>query len=260
VNSVRNGRVLLEDAPGVWFSHGLADTAEQIDHVAAAYVDAVRREGASNVMLLMSRRKGDAAMPGWNTTYANAVLRQMCNPDGRKIAGTNLHTGDRVIIRVNAAYEQRGSRSGITERVVNGDVGTIRGLVMADSKGMALRSLLPEWIDVELDDGRMINLPGTAMATLGHAYALTVHSAQGSEYKEVIFVVTPGHANFVNRTMLLTGLSRARESLRVFGRDEDLRSIAATPAPERNSALLERVNAVLADFEGQRRAPERQRA
>src|SRR3989344_4858239 len=47
--------------------------------------------------------------PGWNATYANGMLRQLCNPNGKKIAGTNFHVGDRIIIRERMGLEQRGS-------------------------------------------------------------------------------------------------------------------------------------------------------
>lgn len=46
---------------------------------------------------------------------------------------------------------------------------------------------------------------------------------------------------FINRNMLFTALSRARQGLRVFGQDTDLRRIAATPCPERNSDMVRRV-------------------
>ena len=244
VDSCRRGDLDLSDAPGVQFSRGLKDASEQMGDVAGAYMNAVQQRGFDNVILLMSRRKGDEETPGWNTTYANAVLRGLCNPHAVKIAGTPLHIGDRVIIRKNMAIEQRGEDGepdkSKSESVVNGDVGTIRNVSNPRNNGIS-KSLLPQWIDISLDDGRVINLPGQSAVSLGHAYALTVHAAQGSEYQEVILVATPGHQNFVNRAMLLTGLSRPREQIRVFANDADLVKIAATPAPARNTALVQRV-------------------
>jgi exodeoxyribonuclease V alpha subunit len=95
-----------------------------------------------------------------------------------------------------------------------------------------------------------VDFPGAALEAIQHAYALTVHSGQGSEYKHVIAVATPGSASFINRTMLFTGLSRARDFLEVFGQDEVLRKIAATPMPGRNTGLVRRVLLELGDDEG----------
>ncbi len=262
VNSCRKGRLDLTDTHGVSFSHGLGDASKQIGHVAAVYTDAVARLGFENVILLMSRRKGEAETPGWNTTYANAILRDICNPHAEKITSTSLYVGDRVIIRKNMVLEQRGEDGEPdgqqTERVVNGDVGTIRGITNP-RKSSGVKSLLPQWADIELDDGRLVNLQGHLLGTLGHAYALTVHAAQGSEYKEVILVATPGHSTFVNRAMLLTGLSRPRDQIRVFANDDDLAKIAATPVPSRNTALVERVEAAKTSRDMDAPPPQRMR-
>lgn len=262
VNSCRDGNLDLGDKDGVSFSRGLGEASEQIGMVATAYTDAVQRLGFENVILLMSRRKGDAQTPGWNTTFTNAILRDICNPHALKVGGTGLHIGDRVIIRKNMVVEQRGTDgepdSSRAESVVNGDVGTIRSVTDPTKKG-GLRSLLPQWVDIRLDDGRLINLPGHCISSLEHAYALTVHAAQGSEYKEVLLVATPGHSSFVNRSMLLTGLSRSREHLHVFANDADLLKIAATPVPRRNTALVERVD-TMRDTQPEDPKPPRMRA
>ncbi len=252
VDSIREGEIdFSTEGDDVEFSHGLGDAAEQMGEVAAAYVEAVERSGFANVMLLMSRRKGDVETPGWNATYANAYLQRMCNPNAPKITGTNYHIGDRIIIRERLNLEQRdrdgNADPGRLEMVVNGDVGTIKATIASRKTSGVRASLLPQWIDIELDDGRTVNMPGACVNSLGHAYALTVHSAQGSEYAQVILVGTPGQASFVNRTMLLTGVSRTRQHIHVFAKDEDLQRIAATPSPQRNTALVERVSAALAD-------------
>ena len=49
--------------------------------------------------------------------------------------------------------------------------------------------------------------------------------------------------------MLYTGLSRTRTELMIYGDDAVLKHIARTPAPARNSGLVERVRAMLDDEE-----------
>ena len=135
-------------------------------------------------------------------------------------------------------HGEDGDDESVTERVVNGDTGMITAFVMA---GNNKRLGSPQWLELKLDDGRKLYFSGLDMAALQHAYAQTIHSAQGSEYLNVILVVTPGNPDFMNQNMLNTGESRARKFLSIYGEDRVIKQIAATPMPKRNSALVERV-------------------
>lgn len=252
IGQVRDGTLDCVDRPSVRFSHGLKDAPKDFPKVAQDYVDAVSRLGIENVILLMPKRKGDANTCDWNTTYANAQLREMCNPNAERISGSRLHVNDRVIIRANMQVDLAdtgssgrashdapdGDDEAMQTRVVNGDTGTIVGYERP--KG-AIRQAGVKWIRIKLDDGRMVDFPGAALDQVQHAYALTVHSAQGSEYKHVMAVVTPGTPQFINRAMIFTGFSRAQNALHIYGEDAVLRQIAATPMPPRNSGLVRRV-------------------
>lgn len=248
IDQVDQGVIDCVDRPGVTFSHGLGDATEDFELIKGRYLEAVAKAGIENVALLMSRRKGELNEPAWNTTYANQQLRDACNPTGAKVPGTRFFLEDRIIIRANmdVAPWSDSIRTGKTDdddddkvKVVNGDTGRIAEAWPQPDKPGAM------FLKLMLDDGRAVCFPSQDSNELDWSYALTVHSAQGSEYKEVLVVATPGSPNFVNRTSLFTGLSRAVENLQVFGNDSDLRKIAATPAPRRNSALVERVMAAL---------------
>ena len=52
--------------------------------------------------------------------------------------------------------------------------------------------------------------------TLLHSYALTVHKAQGSEFRKVFFCLHQSHATMLQRELLYTGITRAREELYVI--------------------------------------------
>ncbi|HWS26402.1 MAG TPA: ATP-dependent RecD-like DNA helicase [Xanthomonadales bacterium] len=265
IKQVREGRIGCEPAEGVTFSRRLGEASVEQGEIVSRYMDAVRLHGFASVALLMSKRKGDPTEPGWNTTYFNAVLRDLCNPNAEKIPGTRLHVGDRIIIRANMTVARAGQGaqmqrqqeeqnerhgwmheedgSGVPEeRVVNGDTGAITSFVR-DEKNP--RNLGAKFIQIRLDDGRDIDFPGAALESITHSYAMTVHAGQGSEYRQVIAVATPGTASFINRAMLYTGLSRAAKTLHVHGDEATLKRIAATALPRRNSALVERVMVAL---------------
>jgi exodeoxyribonuclease V alpha subunit len=236
VNQIRQYSLACTDGDGVTFSHGLPPAESFFETVAAKYVERVQANGIENVVLLMSRRNGAADEPTWCTDYANARLRDLINPNAVRIPGTaSLHVNDRIVIRDNMTLGQ--GEDGMDVRVVNGDTGTItRFQPHSDPKHRGAQYLV-----IKLDDGRFVQFPGDATKDLQHSYAATVHMAQGSEYKDVMLVMTPGQASFMNANMFLTGASRAREGLWIYGDDAELRKIAATKLPARNTTLVERV-------------------
>lgn len=273
IEQVARGQLDCIDREAVKFSHGLPEADVGFPQIARKYVEAVSKYGFEHVALLMSLRTGDAAAPGWNATYANATLRDLCNPGAEKVPGTRLYVGDRILIKENvsiplspgyvqptsaqpkvvedeskadaskpAASGRDDAEDDTTQtRVVNGDTGTI---LSYERDPHNPKVLTPAFVRMKLDDGRVVDYPGNAMDQIQHSYAQTVHTAQGSEYKKVIVVATPGMPSFINRAMLFTGLSRARESLDINGEDHVLRKIAATPLPWRNSGLVDRVKAL----------------
>nr|WP_314622259.1 ATP-dependent RecD-like DNA helicase [uncultured Noviherbaspirillum sp.] len=230
VQQCRRGEVDCHDRPGVRFLRSLPPPDDVgLSRVIQAYLAAVRRCGLERVALLMPRRKGDIHAPGWNTTFMNEALRRELNPDGRRVPGTTLRIGDRLIIRRNLALDAEGN-----EQVVNGDTGTLLGAAL-DAAGTSVLHL-----ELALDDGRTVRFPSGAIESLALAYAMTVHAAQGSEYREVIVICTGGSPAFVHRGMLTTAFSRARDSLTVLGDPAAIRAICLRPAPRRNALLVER--------------------
>lgn len=242
VRAVKAGDFVPVSAGTVTFVTALPPPEAGFPLIVAQYIDAVGRSGYAGVALLMSRRKGDIDQPGWNTTYANAVLREVCNPNAPRVAGSTLQVGDRIIIKANLKLgQQEGGRE---VRVVNGDTGRIRSF----KRSVDPKNAGAEHVTIDLDDGRSIDLPGEHLSALQLGYALTVHAAQGSEYKDVIAVITPGAPTFINRNTIYTAFSRARSRLQVYADGRELVKIARTPMPVRNSMLTARVaEAIRAD-------------
>ncbi len=115
--------------------------------------------------------------------------------------------------------------------VLNGDV----GICWPDSTGRVrwhvpaetgMRSLLPQQV------------PG-----LVPAYAMTVHKAQGSEFDHVAFVLpeaNEGESKGCYRALLYTAITRAKQSVQIYGSDTALLNAISTQA-ERRTTLLERL-------------------
>ena len=57
---------------------------------------------------------------------------------------------------------------------------------------------------------------------LAHAYAISVHKAQGAEFPAVVIPLVTSHAPMLGRTLLYTGMTRARKLLVIVGQKKAL--------------------------------------
>ena len=73
-----------------------------------------------------------------------------------------------------------------------------------------------------LFDDREADYDFTQLNELEPAYAMTVHKSQGSEYRAVILVAWNGSPHLLNRSVLYTAITRARELLVIVGREETI--------------------------------------
>lgn len=267
VKELQAGTIDIRDRESVQFKTDFDHKSKSsIVRVLEDYSSSIAKYGMEGSVLLMSRRQGNVDEPDFNTTYFNAVLRDKFNPHALKVPGSKLFIGDRILVRANTTAEVIGGRDGHNSwssgdkdetRVVNGDTGFVvsyrtqeeaRAEDSGESTPQRPRSNMIRTQEkgahdlvLQLDDGRMVRMKAADIPTIDHGYAMTVHSAQGSEYRNVMSVVTPGNANFMNNAMMFTGVSRAKENLQIYGSAEVIKRVAATPLPDRNSSLVERI-------------------
>ena len=91
--------------------------------------------------------------------------------------------------------------------IFNGDIGQITAI--DPSSGLVT-------VDFE---GHLAQYTPDMMTQLEPAYAVTVHKAQGSEYRAVVLVSAPAAPNLLVRGVLYTAITRARELLVMVGDD-----------------------------------------
>jgi exodeoxyribonuclease V alpha subunit len=85
--------------------------------------------------------------------------------------------------------------------------------------------------------------------TLEHAYAMTVHKAQGSEYQDVVLVLPDAPIPLLSRELLYTALSRSRRAVVVCGSPAVLAAGIARPLL-RSSGVADKLSAALASIAG----------
>jgi len=154
----------------------------------------------------------------------NVLLQNALNPPSPgkaevKLPSATFRLGDKVM----------QIRNNYSRFVYNGDVGRIVGI---DSEDGELTVAYPE---------RNVVYDLTELSELTLAYASTVHKSQGSEYRAVVVPFTTQHYVMLQRNLLYTAITRARELVVIVG------SKKAVAIAVRNSKVEQRYTS-LAQF------------
>jgi exodeoxyribonuclease V alpha subunit len=182
---------------------------------------------AAEIQVLSPTRKGPAG-----TVNLNRCLQEALNPkaEGKRelLWGERLfREGDRVMQTRNdydVVWEKEDGTVGTG--MFNGDVGKI---VKIDDSG--------EWLELDFD-GRRAVYGAEQLNEVDLAFAMTVHKAQGSEYRCVVLAAMPAPASLMVRGVLYTALTRARELLVAVGDDAAVRAMAANDKRQRRYSGL----------------------
>lgn len=152
----------------------------------------------------------------------NAALQEAINPQGNGLrrSGFIYRENDKVM-QIKNNYDKE---------VFNGDIGIVE---KADQQE---RTLLVDF------DGRSVEYDITELDELVHAYATTIHKAQGSEYPIVIMPVLMNHYVMLQRNLIYTGITRAKKILILVGTKKALSyAVRNVTVTRRNSLLKERL-------------------
>ncbi len=132
------------------------------------------------------------------TARLNSELRETLNTcHGSKVLrmGRTLQEGDKVM-QIRNNYEKD---------VYNGDIGTV---VMVDGEESR--------VIVEMDSGR-VSYDFSELDELIHAYAVSIHKSQGSEYPAVVIPIMTQHYRMLQRNLLYTAITRGKKLVVIIG-------------------------------------------
>lgn len=214
-----------------WLRAG-SDPGVRWDERAAAV--ALAEEGHRPFFDAVLREARD--VPGIAGAFAG--FRVLCavrgGPDGVEAINRELTARARTLLRSPGAGEWYAGRPVMVRvndyamRLFNGDV----GLALPDTEGQ-----LMVWFE-GTDGWRPV--PPARVPPHETAYAMTVHKSQGSEFGRVLVVLPPADSPVLTRELLYTGVTRAREGVRLQGSEGALRA-AIGRATQRHSGLLDRI-------------------
>ncbi len=183
---------------------------------------------ADQIQVLSPTRKRAAG-----TTALNRALQAALNPPAegkgeRRFGDVVFREGDRVM-QIKNNYdimwqEKNSLRSGLG--VFNGDIGAIVGIDPRE-----------EMITVDFD-GRLVDYTPELLGELEPAYAVTVHKAQGSEYRAVIFAAVDAAPVLLTRGLFYTAITRARELFIIVGDENVVARMTANSRQQRRYSSL----------------------
>jgi exodeoxyribonuclease V alpha subunit len=152
----------------------------------------------------------------------NFVLQNALNPRGitLELSGRTFRINDKVM-QIRNNYDKD---------VFNGDIGRIRRISHEEGE-----------IQVEFD-GRCVKYDFSDLEELIHAYAISIHKSQGSEYPAVVFPLLTQHFMMLQRNLLYTAVTRARKLVVIVGSKKALAiSLKNNRMQSRFSLLKERL-------------------
>ena len=173
-----------------------------------------------NVQILAPMYKGENGIDN-----LNIILQELFNPKTNdkasvKIGPVEYRENDKVLNLVN----------NIEQNIFNGDIGYIKKIDENNSQAFMV-------VDYY---GNQVTYKREEVGTIRHAYAMSIHKSQGSEFNHVIIPITKEFNRMLYNKLLYTGISRAKKSLVIIGDIEAfLYAVNNSYSVERKTSLTE---------------------
>jgi exodeoxyribonuclease V alpha subunit len=173
-----------------------------------------------DIQVLSPMHRGVIGVGALNEQLQAALNPPAANKPERKIGSRAYRGGDRVM-QIRNNYEKD---------VYNGDMGRITGINLEMHQVNAVF------------DGRTVVYDFLELDELVHAYAVSVHKSQGSEFPAVVIPVLTSHYMMLQRNLLYTAVTRARQLAVLVGQPKAISiAIRNGKVTERYTGLTERL-------------------
>ncbi|MEY9949804.1 ATP-dependent RecD-like DNA helicase [Kitasatospora sp. GAS1066B] len=196
-----------------------------VDVVARRIPQRFRLDARRDVQVLAPMHRGPAGAGNLNTLLQAAVTPGREGLAEKRFGGRTFRVGDKVTqIRNNYEKGQNG--------VFNGTVGVVTALSVEDQR-----------LTVLTDEDEEVPYDFDELDELQHAYAVTIHRSQGSEYPAVVIPVTTSAWTMLQRNLLYTAVTRAKKLVVLVGSRKAIgQAVRTVSAGRRHSALDHRLS------------------
>lgn len=160
----------------------------------------------------------------------NSHLQNIFNPcditkEEMKVGDIVYRVGDKVLQLVNDP----------DKGIYNGDIGYIKDIVSENINKKKL-SLVIDF------DKTIVTISGKELYEIKHAYCISIHKAQGSEFSNVIMPISKNYNKMLYNKLIYTGVSRAKSSLILIGDNTSFeKGVLNDEATYRNTSLKKRL-------------------
>ena len=214
---------------GDFFWFGCEDTEQTADLV----VDVVARriparfglDPRRDVQVLCPMHRGPAGAGNLNLLLQEALTPYADGAPERRYGGRVFRVGDKVT-QLRNNYDKGAAG------IFNGTVGVVTAM-----------SLEEHTLTVRTDEDESVDYGFDELDELAHAYAVTIHRSQGSEYPAVVIPLVTSSWLMLQRNLLYTGVTRAKKLVVLAGSRRALAAAVRTKgAGRRHTALAHRLH------------------
>ncbi|MEU4498737.1 ATP-dependent RecD-like DNA helicase [Streptomyces sp. NPDC023998] len=174
-----------------------------------------------DVQVLAPMHRGPAGAGTLNSLLQQAITPARPDLPEKRFGGRVFRVGDKVT-QIRNNYEK--GKNG----VFNGTVGVVTSLHLEDQR-----------LTVLTDEDEEVPYDFDELDELAHAYAVTIHRSQGSEYPAVVIPVTTGAWMMLQRNLLYTAVTRARKLVVLVGSRKAIGQAVRTVSAGRRFTALD---------------------
>jgi exodeoxyribonuclease V alpha subunit len=212
-----------------WFSSDEAEpTADLVVDVVARRIPAkFGLDPRRDVQVLCPMHRGPSGAGNLNLLLQEALTPYREGQPERRYGGRVFRIGDKVT-QLRNNYEKGAAG------VFNGTVGVVTGMSLEDHT-----------LTVLTDEDEQVEYGFDELDELAHAYAVTIHRSQGSEYPAVVIPLTMSSWMMLQRNLIYTGVTRAKRLVVLVGSRRALAvAVRTRGAGRRYTALAHRLHSI----------------
>lgn len=204
--------------------------ANQVPSVVQQIIDLSKKRAysANDIQILAPMYRGQAGID-----RLNELAQQAYNPpaNGKQevdFRGLTFRVGDKVLQLVNAPEKN----------IFNGDIGQITAIESGKTVGKKNESITVDF------DGNEVSYSRMEWNQLRLAYCISIHKAQGSQFKMVLLPIVQQFSRMLQRNLLYTAITRAAEKLVLIGEPYAVVTSVKNEAVNRKTSLVDRLGKV----------------
>jgi len=175
-----------------------------------------------DIQVLIPMYRGEVGINEFNRSIQEELNPHRIGEDEISHLGRKFRIDDKVLQLVNRSEKA----------VMNGDIGTIIGFLRKEGE--------PKGIKVLFDFGA-VEYTLDELEDLNHAYAISVHKSQGSEFELVIMPISSKHFIMLKKKLIYTAVTRAKKSLLMIGNVQALNRGIRFVEEGRQTTLKEKI-------------------